>query len=52
MPIPVPASGLIFNFQQEFIRSDLEFSNESISLATGVVKPEAQFCAEMGGVCQ
>lgn len=37
MPIPAPVSGLIFNFQPEFIRSDLEFSNGSISLATGDV---------------
>lgn len=37
MPIPVPVGGLIFNFQPAFIRNDLEFSNRSISLATGDV---------------
>lgn len=37
MPIPVPVSGLIFNFQPEFIRNDLEFSKGCLSLATGDV---------------
>lgn len=33
MPIPLPISGLIFNFQPDLIRSDLGFSSRSISLA-------------------
>lgn len=37
MPIPVPISGLIFNFQPDFIRSNLGFLSRSISLATGGV---------------
>lgn len=51
VPIPVPISGLIFNFQSDLIRRDFRFSSRSISLTTNGISVRPSPVLRREGAC-